>query len=129
MEALPAALIGAMKLSVKLILIIVPLVTVFEVLRHLPSSEAGNLSSRIRECSPEPAVPCTRIFLGSPTGGITSRPAKGLPRGAVPMAFPRHLHRIETPHLRVIGGTASSSSRAASPGGPATAQGPALEDA
>ncbi|MBP2676140.1 MAG: hypothetical protein H6Q84_2980, partial [Deltaproteobacteria bacterium] len=36
MEVLSAALIGAMKLSVKLILIIVPMVTVFEVLRYLP---------------------------------------------------------------------------------------------
>ena len=36
MEGLLPALLGGLKLSAKLILIIVPLVTLFEVLRYLP---------------------------------------------------------------------------------------------
>jgi hypothetical protein len=87
MEALPAALIGAMKLSVKLILIIVPLVTVFEVLRHLPVfRRAGNLVEPAMKgvgLNRDAAVPLfTGIFLGIAYGaGIIIQVArqKGLP--------------------------------------------------
>jgi hypothetical protein len=87
MEALSAALIGAAKLSVKLILIIVPLVTAFEVLRHLPVfRKAGNLVEPAMKgvgLSRDAAVPLfTGIFLGIAYGaGIIIRVAKqkGLP--------------------------------------------------
>jgi len=87
MEALLAALIGAAKLSVKLILIIVPLVTVFEVMRHMPVfRKAGNLVEPAMKgvgLSRDAAVPLfTGIFLGVTYGaGIIIRVAqqKGLP--------------------------------------------------
>ena len=44
MDLLLPALIGALKLSAKLILIIVPLVTLFEVLRYLPVFRRGGTS-------------------------------------------------------------------------------------
>ena len=87
MEALSAALIGAMKLSVKLIIIIVPMVTVFEVLRYLPVfRKAGNLVEPAMKgvgLTRDAAVPLfTGIFLGIAYGaGIIIRVAqqKGLP--------------------------------------------------
>jgi hypothetical protein len=87
MEALSAALLGALKLSVKLILIIVPLVTLFEVLRYLPVfRRAGNLVEPAMKgvgLTRDAAVPLfTGIFLGIAYGaGIIIRVArqKGLP--------------------------------------------------
>ena len=87
MEALPAALAGAAKLSVKLILIIVPMVTVFELLRYLPVfRRAGNLVEPAMKgvgLTRDAAVPLfTGIFLGITYGaGIIIRVAqqKGLP--------------------------------------------------
>jgi hypothetical protein len=87
MEALPAALIGAIRLSVKLILIIVPLVTVFEVLRHMPVfRKAGSVVEPAMKgvgLTRDSAVPLfTGIFLGIAYGaGIIIRVAqeKGLP--------------------------------------------------
>ncbi len=87
MEALPAALVGAVKLSLKLILIIVPMVTIFEVLRYLPVfRRAGNLvepAMRGVGLTRDAAVPLfTGIFLGIAYGaGIIIRVAqqKGLP--------------------------------------------------
>jgi len=87
MEPLSAALIGAAKLSVKLILIIVPLVTIFEVLRHLPVfRKAGNLVEPAMKgvgLTRDAAAPLfTGIFLGITYGaGIIIRVArqKGLP--------------------------------------------------
>lgn len=87
MEALTSALGGAATLSLKLILIIVPLVTVFEVLRHLPVfRRAGNLVEPVMKgvgLTREAAVPLfTGIFLGIAYGaGIIIRVAqqKGLP--------------------------------------------------
>ena len=87
MEALLAALIGAVQLSAKLILIIVPLVTVFEVLRHLPVfRRAGNIvepAMRGVGLTRDAAVPLfTGIFLGLAYGaGIIIRVAqqKNLP--------------------------------------------------
>ena len=87
MEALSAALIGALKLSVKLILIIVPLVTVFEVLRHMPVfRRAGDVVEPAMKgvgLTRDAAVPLfTGIFLGIAYGaGIIIRVAqeKGLP--------------------------------------------------
>ena len=87
MDALLAALVGALKLSARLILIIVPLVTMFEVLRHLPVfRKAGNVvepAMRGVGLSRDAAVPLfTGIFLGLAYGaGIIIRVArqKGLP--------------------------------------------------
>lgn len=87
MEALAAALVGAVKLSVKLFLIIVPLVTAFEVLRYLPVfRRAGNLVEPAMKgvgLTRDAAVPLfTGIFLGIAYGaGIIIRVAqqKGLP--------------------------------------------------
>jgi hypothetical protein len=82
MEALLAALIGALKLSAKLILIIVPLVTLFEVLRYLPVfRRAGNLvepAMRGVGLTRDAAVPLfTGIFLGLAYGaGIIIRVAQ-----------------------------------------------------
>ncbi len=86
MDALLAALLEALKLSGKLILIIVPLVTVFEVLRHLPVfRKAGNLvepAMRGVGLTRDAAIPLfTGIFLGIVYGaGIIIRVAqqKGL---------------------------------------------------
>lgn len=87
MEALPAALVGAAKLSLKLVLIIVPMVTIFEVLRYLPVfRRAGNLVEPAMKgvgLTRDAAVPLfTGIFLGIAYGaGIIIRVAqqKGLP--------------------------------------------------
>ncbi len=87
MEALLAALAGALTLSAKLILIIVPLVTLFEVLRYLPVfRKAGNVvepAMRGVGLTRDAAVPLfTGIFLGLAYGaGIIIRVAqqKGLP--------------------------------------------------
>lgn len=82
MEALSAALIGALGLSAKLILVIVPLVTVFEVLRHLPVfRKAGNLVEPAMKgvgLTRDAAVPLfTGIFLGIAYGaGIIIRVAR-----------------------------------------------------
>jgi len=81
-EALSAALLGAMKLSAKLILIIVPLVTLFEVLRYLPVfRKAGNLVEPAMKgvgLTRDAAVPLfTGIFLGIAYGaGIIIRVAR-----------------------------------------------------
>jgi len=87
MEVFLAALWGALKLSAKLILIIVPLVTLFEVLRHLPVfRRAGNLVEPMMRgvgLTRDAAIPLfTGIFLGIAYGaGIIIRVAqqKGLP--------------------------------------------------
>ena len=82
MDALLAALVGALKLSAKLILIIVPLVTAFEVLRYLPVfRRAGNVvepAMRGVGLTREAAVPLfTGIFLGLAYGaGIIIRVAQ-----------------------------------------------------
>jgi len=86
-EPLLAALLGALKLSAKLILIIVPLVTVFEVLRHLPVfRKAGSLVEPVMKgvgLTRDAAIPLfTGIFLGIAYGaGIIIRVAqqKNLP--------------------------------------------------
>jgi hypothetical protein len=87
MEPLLAALLGALSLSAKLILIIVPLVTLFEVLRYLPVfRRAGNVvepAMRGVGLTRDAAVPLfTGIFLGLAYGaGIIIRVAqqKNLP--------------------------------------------------
>ncbi len=88
MEALIPAMIGAMKLALKLLLIIVPLVTIFEVLRYLPvfrrAGQAVDPLMRGMGLSRDAAVPLfTGIFLGIAYGaGIIIRVAqeKKLPR-------------------------------------------------
>jgi len=82
MDVLLAALAGAVKLSAKLILIIVPLVTVFEVLRHVSLfRRAGNLVEPVMRgvgLSRDAAIPLfTGIFLGIAYGaGIIIRVAQ-----------------------------------------------------
>jgi hypothetical protein len=88
MEALFSALFGACKLALKLLLIIVPLVTIFEVLRYLPVfRRAGKMIDPLMRgmgLTREAAVPLfTGIFLGIAYGaGIIIRVAqeKALPR-------------------------------------------------
>ena len=88
MDALLPALTGALTLSVKLLLIVVPLVTIFEVLRYLPifrrAGRAVEPMMRGMGLSPQAAVPLfTGIFLGIAYGaGIIIRVAqeKKLPR-------------------------------------------------
>jgi hypothetical protein len=88
MEALALALFGALKLALKLLLIIVPLVTLFEVLRYLPvfrrAGSAVDPLMRGMGLTREAAVPLfTGIFLGIAYGaGIIIRVAqqKRLPR-------------------------------------------------
>ena len=88
MDALLLALLGALKLALKLLLIIVPLVTVFEVLRYLPvfrrAGSAVDPLMRGMGLSRAAAVPLfTGIFLGIAYGaGIIIRVAqeKRLPR-------------------------------------------------
>ena len=88
MEALLTALLGALKLSGKLLLIIVPLVTIFEVLRHIPlfrrAGKAVDPLMRGMGLTRDAAVPLfTGIFLGIAYGaGIIIRVAqeKQLPR-------------------------------------------------
>jgi hypothetical protein len=87
MEALWNALLGGLKLSVELIVIIVPLVTVFEVLRHTPffrkTEVAVEPAMKSVGLTRDAAVPLlTGIFLGIAYGaGIIIRVAreKGLP--------------------------------------------------
>ncbi len=82
MEALYPALIGAAKLAFKLLLIIVPLVTLFEVLRYIPIfRRAGRAVDPLMHgmgLSREAAVPLfTGIFLGIAYGaGIIIRVAQ-----------------------------------------------------
>lgn len=82
MEALGLAIFGALKLSLKLVLIVVPLVVLFEVLRYLPFFQRAG-----RYCDPlmrgvglsrDAAVPLfTGIFLGIAYGaGIIIRVAQ-----------------------------------------------------
>lgn len=88
MEALGSALLGASKLSLKLILIVVPLVTLFEVLRYLPvfrrAGGAVDPLMRSMGLNRDAAVPLfTGIFLGIAYGaGIIIRAAqeKALPK-------------------------------------------------
>lgn len=88
MDTLMPALTGALTLSVKLLLIVVPLVTIFEVLRYLPvfrrAARAVEPMMRGMGLSPQAAVPLfTGIFLGIAYGaGIIIRVAqeKKLPR-------------------------------------------------
>jgi hypothetical protein len=82
METLLLALLGALKLSAKLLLIVVPLVTVFEVLRyHSAFRRAGRAVEPMMRgmgLSPQAAVPLfTGIFLGIAYGaGIIIRVAQ-----------------------------------------------------
>lgn len=82
MDALLPALLGALSLSVKLLLIVVPLVTIFEVLRYLPvfrrAGRAVEPMMRGMGLSPQAAVPLfTGIFLGIAYGaGIIIRVAQ-----------------------------------------------------
>ena len=86
--AVPAALLGAGKLALKLVLIIVPLVTLFEVLRYHPffrrAGRAVDPLMRGMGLSRAAAVPLfTGIFLGIAYGaGIIIRVAqeKQIPR-------------------------------------------------
>ncbi len=88
MEILLAALWGALKLSGKLLLIVVPLVTLFEVLRYLPvfrrAGKAVDPLMRGMGLTRDAAVPLfTGIFLGIAYGaGIIIRVSqeKSLPR-------------------------------------------------
>jgi len=88
MDALLPALLGAGKLSLKLVLIIVPLVTIFEVLRYLPlfrrAGGAVDPLMRGMGLTRDAAIPLfTGIFLGIAYGaGIIIRVAqeKRLPR-------------------------------------------------
>ena len=87
-EAAGNALLGAVKLSGKLVLIVVPLVAAFEVLRHLSvfrkAGRAVDPAMRGMGLSADSAVPLfTGIFLGIAYGaGIIIRVAqeKGLPK-------------------------------------------------
>lgn len=82
METLLLALLGALKLAAKLLLIVVPLVTVFEVLRYHPvfrrAGQAVEPMMRGMGLSPQAAVPLfTGIFLGIAYGaGIIIRVAQ-----------------------------------------------------
>jgi hypothetical protein len=88
MEALFTAMLGACQLSLKLFLIIVPLVTLFELLRYLPAfRRAGRAVDPLMRgmgLTRDAAVPLfTGIFLGIAYGaGIIIRVAqeKRLPR-------------------------------------------------
>ncbi len=87
MDALVATLGGAIRLSVKLILVVVPLVVIFEVLRHLPvfrrAGAALDPLMRGVGLTRQAAVPLfTGLFLGLAYGaGIIIRVSqeKGLP--------------------------------------------------
>ena len=82
MDALLPALAGAVRLSVKLILIIVPLVTLFEVARYLPVfRKAGSVVEPVMRgvgLTRDAAIPLfTGIFLGIAYGaGIIVRVAQ-----------------------------------------------------
>ncbi len=79
MDALGATLVGAVRLSLKLILIVVPLVVIFEVLRHVPAvRRAGTALDPLMRgigLSRHAAVPLfTGLFLGVAYGaGIIIR--------------------------------------------------------
>lgn len=81
-EAAAVALLGALKLSLKLVLIIVPLVTIFELVRHLPAfrrtGDAVDPLMRGIGLSREAALPLfTGVFLGIAYGaGILIRVAQ-----------------------------------------------------
>jgi len=111
MEVFLSALLGALELSAKLILIIVPLVTLFEVLRHLPVfRRAGNVVEPMMRgvgLTRDAAIPLfTGIFLGiaygrdhHPRGAAERAPRPGaLPHGALPRHLP--LRDRGHPHLR-----------------------------
>jgi len=82
MEAVAVAFLGALKLSGKLVLIIVPLVTFFELLRHLPvfrrTGAAVDPLMRGIGLTREAAIPLfTGVFLGIAYGaGIIIRVAQ-----------------------------------------------------
>jgi len=82
MDAVAVALLGAVKLAGKLVLIIVPLVTLFELLRHLPAfrrtGEAVDPLMRGIGLTREAALPLfTGVFLGIAYGaGIIIRVAQ-----------------------------------------------------
>ena len=82
MEAVAVALLGALKLAGKLVLIIVPLVTLFELLRYLPvfrrTGEAVDPLMRGIGLTREAALPLfTGVFLGIAYGaGIIIRVAQ-----------------------------------------------------
>jgi hypothetical protein len=82
MDAVAIALLGALKLSGKLVLIIVPLVTLFELLRYLPvfrrTGEAVDPLMRGIGLTREAALPLfTGVFLGIAYGaGIIIRVAQ-----------------------------------------------------
>ncbi len=82
MEVLIPALLGALKLAAKLLLIVVPLVTLFEVLRHIPlfrrAGDAVDPLMRGMGLTRDAAVPLfTGIFLGIAYGaGIIIRVAR-----------------------------------------------------
>ncbi|BCA79441.1 nucleoside recognition domain-containing protein [Desulfuromonas sp. AOP6] len=88
MEALVPAVLGALKLALKLVIIIVPLVTLFEVLRYMPifrrAGRAVDPLMRGMGLTRDAAVPLfTGIFLGIAYGaGIIIRVAqeKKLPK-------------------------------------------------
>ena len=88
MEPLVPAVLGALKLALKLLIIIVPLVTLFEVLRYMPifrrAGRAVDPLMRGMGLTRDAAVPLfTGIFLGIAYGaGIIIRVAqeKKLPR-------------------------------------------------
>jgi hypothetical protein len=87
-NALGNSLLGALRLSAKLVLIIVPLVALFELLRHMPvfrkAGRAVDPAMRGMGLTADSAVPLfTGIFLGIAYGaGIIIRVAqeKGLPK-------------------------------------------------
>ena len=118
MEALIPALLGACKLALKLLLIIVPLVTLFEVLRYLPVfRRAGRMVDPLMRgmgLSRDAAVPLfTGIFLGIAYGaGIIIRVAqeKALPRRELFLMglFLATCHAVveDTLIFAVIGGSA-----------------------
>ncbi len=82
MEAVAVAFLGALKLAGKLVLIIVPLVTLFELLRHLPAfrrtGDAVDPLMRGIGMTREAALPLfTGVFLGIAYGaGIIIRVAQ-----------------------------------------------------
>lgn len=82
MDAVAVALLGALKLAGKLVLIIVPLVTLFELLRYLPvfrrTGEAVDPLMRGIGLTREAALPLfTGVFLGIAYGaGIIIRVAQ-----------------------------------------------------
>jgi len=103
MDALLPALLGALKLSAKLLLIVVPLVSLFEVLRYLPvfrrAGRAVEPMMRGMGLSTQAAVPLfAGIFLGIAYGaGIIIRVGAGTAPASTQTlsdgAFSGHLSR------------------------------------